>query len=80
MAGGAKAGALAGTAVAPGIGTVIGGALGAGATLLPQLFGSNVERQASEQMAGKEEVDINRLAAGAGAVAGVTTWLGKSVD
>lgn len=68
MAGGAKAGALAGTAVAPGIGTVIGGALGAGATLLPQLFGSNVERQASEQMAGKEEVDINRLAAGAGAV------------
>jgi hypothetical protein len=68
MAGGAKAGAVAGTAVAPGIGTIVGGALGAGATLLPQLLGSNVERQASEQMARDEEVDINLLAAGAGAV------------
>ena len=68
MAGGAKAGAMAGTAVAPGIGTIVGGALGAGATLLPQLLGSNVERQASEQMARDKEVDINLLAAGAGAV------------
>ncbi len=67
MAGGAKTGAVLGSGFGP-VGTVVGGALGAGATLLPQLFGSNVERQASEQMARNEEVDINRLAAGAGAV------------
>jgi hypothetical protein len=69
MAGGAKAGALAGSAIAPGPGTVIGGVLGAGATLLPQLFGSNVERQASEQMARNEDVNINRVTAGGAAVA-----------
>jgi hypothetical protein len=67
MAGGAKTGAVAGAPFGP-VGSVVGGALGAGATLLPQLFGSNIERQASEQMARDEEVDINRLAAGAGAV------------
>ena len=67
MAGGAKTGAVLGSSFGP-AGTLVGGALGAGATLLPQLFGSNVERQASEQMARDEEVDINRLAAGAGAV------------
>ena len=67
MAGGAKLGAMAGTAVAPGPGTLIGGALGAGATLLPQFFGSNVERQAAEQMAQDRPVQIDRGAAGAAA-------------
>lgn len=67
MAGGAKLGAMAGSAVAPGPGTLIGGALGAGATLLPQFFGSNVERQASEQMAKDQPVQIDRGSAGAAA-------------
>jgi hypothetical protein len=58
MAGSAKLGAMAGTAVAPGAGTVIGGALGAGAYLLPQFFGSNVERQAAEDIEQGRPVDI----------------------
>lgn len=84
MAGGAKLGAMAGTAVAPGPGTLIGGALGAGATLLPQFFGSNIERQASEQLARDEEVNIDRTKAGAAAAgqtvietAGTAFVLGK---
>lgn len=86
MAGGAKLGAMAGTAVAPGPGTVIGGVLGAGATLLPQFFGSNVERQASEQMAKDQPVQIDRGAAGAAAAgqaaiegAGTAFVLGKRI-
>lgn len=86
MAGGAKLGAMAGTAVAPGVGTVVGGALGAGATLLPQFFGSNVERQASEQMAKDQPVQIDRGAAGAAAAgqaaiegAGTAFVLGKRI-
>lgn len=84
MAGGAKLGAMAGTAVAPGPGTVIGGALGAGASLLPQFFGANIERQASEQLAEDEEVSIDRTKAGAAAAgqtvietAGTAFVLGK---
>jgi hypothetical protein len=86
MAGGAKLGAMAGTAVAPGPGTVVGGVLGAGATLLPQFFGSNVERQASEQMAKDQSVQIDRGAAGAAAAgqaaiesAGTAFVLGKRI-
>lgn len=86
MAGGAKLGAMAGTAVAPGPGTLIGGALGAGATLLPQFFGSNVERQAAEQMAQDRPVQIDRGAAGAAAAgqaaiegAGTAFVLGKRI-
>jgi hypothetical protein len=86
MAGGAKLGAMAGTAVAPGPGTVVGGVLGAGATLLPQFFGSNVERQASEQMERDEQVEIDRGAAGAAAAgqtviesAGTAFVLGKRI-
>lgn len=86
MAGGAKLGAMAGTAVAPGPGTVVGGVLGAGATLLPQFFGSNIERQAAEQMAKDEQVKIDRGAAGAAAAgqaaiegAGTAFVLGKRI-
>jgi hypothetical protein len=86
MAGGAKLGAMAGTAVAPGVGTVVGGALGAGATLLPQFFGSMQERQASEQMARGENVKIDQSkaalsAAGAAALEGAGTafTLGKGI-
>jgi hypothetical protein len=86
MAGSAKLGAMAGTAVAPGVGTVVGGVLGAGASLLPQFFGSNVERQAAEQMAQDQPVQIDRGAAGAAAAgqaaiesAGTAFVLGKRI-
>jgi hypothetical protein len=86
MAASAKLGAMAGTAVAPGPGTVIGGVLGAGASLLPQFFGSNVERQAAEQMAKDQAVQIDRGAAGAAAAgqaaiesAGTAFVLGKRI-
>jgi len=86
MAGGARLGAMAGSAIAPGVGTVIGGALGAGATLLPQFMGSNVERQAAEQMDEGKDVKIDRTkaytaAAGQAALEGAGTafTLGKRV-
>jgi hypothetical protein len=62
--GGAKAGALAGTAAAPLLGPaapagpVIGGTLGALATIFPSLYGANIERQAAEQRARGEAVDV----------------------
>ena len=46
--GSAKLGAMAGTAVAPGPGTLFGGLAGAVAPSLMQLYGSNIERQAQE--------------------------------
>lgn len=49
VAGGARLGAMAGTAVAPGIGTLIGGGLGAVAAGIPAFTGSGVQRQISEQ-------------------------------
>lgn len=86
MAGGAKLGAMAGTAVAPGVGTIAGGVLGAGATLLPQFFGANIERQAAEQLERGEPVKIDRgtaaaAAAGQAAIesAGTALVLGKRV-
>jgi hypothetical protein len=86
MAGGARLGAMAGSAIAPGLGTVIGGALGAGATLLPQFMGSNVERQAAEQMEKGEPVNIDRTKAYSSAAAqaalegaGTAFTLGKRV-
>lgn len=86
MAGGARLGAMAGSAVAPGIGTVVGGALGAGAAMLPQFFGSNVERQAAEQMEKGEPIKIDRTKAGVAAAgqaalegAGSAFTLGKGV-
>ena len=60
----AKLGAVGGTAVAPGIGTVIGGVGGALAPSLLQLFGGNIERQA------EEGADISRGAALAAAAPG----------
>jgi len=70
MAGGARLGGMAGAAVGSvvpvvgtGVGTVVGGVLGAGAALLPQFMGSNVERQASEQMDKGQPVKIDRTSA-----------------
>lgn len=63
MAGAAKLGAMAGTAVAPGPGTIAGGIVGAGASLLPQFFGANIARQAEEQKARDEQIAIDRGAA-----------------
>ena len=92
MAGGAKAGAMAGAAAAPLLGPaapfapVVGGVLGAGATLLPQFFGANVERQAAEQIERGEPVDIDRARAAAAAAGqagieagGTALVLGKRV-
>ena len=85
MAGGAKLGAMAGSALGP-VGTIGGGIVGAGATLLPQFFGSNVERQAAEQIAKGENVSIDRGRAGAAAAgqaalegAGTAFTLGKGI-
>ena len=85
MAGGAKLGAMAGSALGP-AGTIGGGIVGAGATLLPQFFGSNVERQAAEQIAKGENVSIDRGRAGAAAAgqaalegAGTAFTLGKGI-
>ena len=85
MAGGARLGAMAGSAFGP-AGTLVGGALGAGATLLPQFMGSNVERQASEQMEKGEPVKIDRTQAYSAAAgqallegAGTAFTLGKRV-
>jgi hypothetical protein len=69
--GGARLGAMAGTALGP-AGTVAGGIAGglAGAFLpsLIQQYGGNIERQAQEQTARGEPLNINAGAAGAAAV------------
>jgi hypothetical protein len=85
MYAGAKAGSAAGSAF--GIpGRAVGAALGTGAVLLPQFMGSNVERQAEEQMDAGKDVSIDRKkaytsAAGQAALEGVGTafTLGKRV-
>lgn len=69
MAGGARLGAMAGSAIMPGVGTVIGGALGAGAALLPQFFGSNVERQVQAAQEAGKEIKVDRTSALGAAVA-----------
>lgn len=85
LAAGARLGAMAGAPFGP-VGGVVGGALGAGATLLPQFFGSNVERQAAEQLEQGQPVSIDRTKAGTAAVgqaaiegAGTAFVLGKGV-
>ena len=85
MAGGARLGAMAGTPLGP-AGVIGGGILGAGATLLPQFMGANVERQAAEQMEKGEPVKIDRTKAYTGAAAqaavegaGTAFVLGKRV-
>lgn len=65
--GGARLGAMAGSLAGP-VGTVAGGVLGAGATMLPQFFGSNIQRQAAEQAERGEPISIDRAAAAAAAV------------
>lgn len=57
--GGARLGAMAGSAVLPGWGTAIGAGLGALAPSAIQLFGGNVERQAAEQQQAGQPTDIN---------------------
>lgn len=85
MAGGAKLGAMAGAPLGP-VGSVVGGAGGAALSLIPQFFGSNVERQAAEQMAKDQPIQIDRGAAGAAAAgqaaiegAGTAFVLGKRI-
>jgi hypothetical protein len=85
MAGGARLGAMAGTPLGP-AGVIGGGILGAGATLLPQFMGANVERQAAEQMERGEPVKIDQTKAYTGAAAqaalegaGTAFTLGKRV-
>ncbi len=68
MAGGARLGAMAGAPLGP-AGVIGGGILGAGATLLPQFMGANVERQAAEQMEAGKDVSIDRTKAYTGAAA-----------
>jgi hypothetical protein len=55
----AKLGAMAGTAALPGYGTVIGGLAGAVAPSLLSLAGSNIERQAAEQVKAGTPLDIS---------------------
>lgn len=69
MATGARLGAMAGSAVMPGVGTLVGGALGAGAALLPQFFGSNVERQVQAAQEAGKEIKVDRTSALGAAVA-----------
>jgi len=85
MAGGARLGAMAGSPLGP-MGAIGGGILGAGATLLPQFMGANVERQAAEQMGAGQDVSIDRTKAYTGAAAqaavesaGTALVLGKRV-
>jgi len=56
--GGAKLGAMAGSAFGP-VGTAVGAGLGALTPTALQLFGSNVQRQAVEQEQTKQPIDIN---------------------
>ena len=83
--GGARLGAMAGSPFGP-VGTAIGGGLGAAAALYPQFFGADAERQAAEQQARGEKVDVDvkkaaLAAAGQSALesAGQALVLGKRV-
>lgn len=82
---GARLGAMAGAPFGP-VGAVIGGAGGAGAALLPQFLGSNIERQAAESMEKQQPVNIRmgeaaKAAAGQAALegAGQAFMLGKGL-
>jgi hypothetical protein len=66
-AGGARLGAMAGSAFGP-AGSLIGGGLGAAAAFYPMVAGSHIERQAQEQIARKEPVNIDAAAAYGSAV------------
>lgn len=61
-AGGARLGAMAGAPLGP-YGAIAGGVLGAVAPSLLQQYGGNIERQAAEEQARGEPVDIDRARA-----------------
>ena len=65
--GSARAGAALGSFAGP-VGTVVGGLAGAALPSLIQQFGGNIERQAQEQTARGEPIDINRGTAALAAV------------
>jgi hypothetical protein len=65
--GGARLGSMAGSLAGP-VGTVVGGVAGAGLSMLPQFFGSNIQRQAAEQTERGEPIAIDRAAAAAAAI------------
>ena len=67
--GSARLGAMAGTAVAPGLGTIIGGTAGALAPSFLSQLGGDVERTAYEQKKAGKPVDINLGASVPAAVA-----------
>jgi hypothetical protein len=56
---GAKLGAMGGSAVMPGVGTVIGGVAGAVAPSLLSLAGSNIQRQAEVQQDAGQPFDVS---------------------
>ena len=77
-AGGAAAGAALGTMIAPGPGTLVGGGLGALASLIPQFAGYNIERQAEADIAEGRPVDIETgKAVGTAALQAVPELLGQ---
>ena len=63
IAAGSRLGAMAGTAVAPGVGTVVGGIAGGALSQVPRLFGAKLEEKAAEQQAEGKAVDVQRLPA-----------------
>jgi hypothetical protein len=65
--GGARAGAALGSLAGP-VGTVAGGIAGAALPSLIQQFGGNIQRQAAEQQAAGQPLEIDRGAAAAAAV------------
>ena len=67
MFGSARAGAALGSLAGP-VGTVVGGVAGAALPSLIQQFGGNIERQAQEQKASGQPLNINVGAAGAAAL------------
>jgi hypothetical protein len=66
-AAGARVGAMAGSPFGP-VGSLIGGGLGAAAAFYPMVAGSNVERQAQEDIARGEPINIDKAAAYGSAV------------
>ena len=69
----AKAGALGGGAAFGPYGAVLGGVIGASTPIFLQLFGSNIERQASEKYQRGEPLNINERDAFTSAAAGTAS-------
>lgn len=79
MAAGSKAGAIAGTAVMPGIGTTIGAALGAIATQIVPFYEQNLISQLRAQEERGEPIDLNRAKAAAYATLQSSAEVGGTV-